>query len=532
MKQRTFSQLLPILTLLFLLLSLSPIPIKSFSPPNQLPNSIMVPTSSNRSPGIIKAYQPATYGNRTPGTPVIGFWNQTHGSGALPSAISPTLRQTTSPAPAGVPNSFSWNGYFGGSSYMTSIKDQGTCGSCWAFASVGAMEGQYQIGISNPNLNLDLSEQNLLSCSGGSCSGYYLDSTLNFLRDSGTPDEACYPYVGAQTSCGSGRCSNYQSRIYKITGWNWIDTSTANIKNYIYTHGPIIVWMPIFSDFPWYDANFWQTHFYSHSPNGTYAGHAVVIVGWNDQGAGTADDYWIVRNSWGTSGGDVNDGYGGYFYITQDPTTGFFGIYQEAAVISGVVPPLTTTVTVYSTSYSFITTVTPATTIIAVTNYTGTSYSTSTRVEYTTITSTPQITRTVTSTILLTNTQTVSSTRISTVTNYTSTVITTSPTMIRTTVTRVTGSSTTSSTYASSFTSSTATTSTSSSTASSMTTTAATTVTTRSKACKENCSPNPTGSLFNSVAALYPWLLFLGLSMMLPSFWSLEIDWKEVRRKN
>jgi len=222
---------------------------------------------------------------------------------------------------------------------MTSIKDQASCGSCWAFASVGAMEAQYQIGKGNPNIGVDLSEQNILSCSGGSCSGWYLDSTLNFLRDSGTPDEACDPYSGTQTSCGSGRCADYMSRIYKITGWSWIDTSASNIKNYIYTHGPVLVWMPVFSDFPWYDASFWQNYFYAHSTSGSYSGHFVVIVGWNDQGPGTADDYWIVRNSWGTSGGDVNDGYGGYFYMTQDPTTGFFGLYQEAAIISGVTPP-------------------------------------------------------------------------------------------------------------------------------------------------------------------------------------------------
>ena len=65
---------------------------------------------------------------------------------------------------------------------MTPIKDQGSCGSCWAFASVGAMEAQYQIGKSNPNTGLDLSEQYVLSCSGGTCSGWYIDYALNFLE--------------------------------------------------------------------------------------------------------------------------------------------------------------------------------------------------------------------------------------------------------------------------------------------------------------------------------------------------------------
>jgi C1A family cysteine protease len=278
----------------------------------------------------------STPGHRTLGTPVSGFWNRARGTGALPTVIP--LGAASSMAGA-VPNTFSWNGYFGAPNYMTPVKDQGACGSCWAFAGVGDMEAQYQINKGNPSTGIDLSEQNVLQCSGGSCSGWYLDSTLNFLRDSGTPDEACNPYTATDHPCGTGRCSDYLSRTYYITGWTWISTDTATIKNYLYTHGPVMVWMPVFSDFPWYDANFWQYYFYSHSPSGSYEGHFVVIVGWDDQGAGTSDDYWIVRNSWGTSGGDVNSGYGGYFYMTQDPTTGFFGIYQEAAVISGVTSP-------------------------------------------------------------------------------------------------------------------------------------------------------------------------------------------------
>jgi len=284
------------------------------------------------------SYANSTPSKRTLGTPVSGYWNNTHGTGALQDAIPPATLVGISPL-GGIPNSFCWNGYFGGVNYMTPVKDQGGCGSCWAFASVGAMEAQCQINIGNPGTGIDLSEQNVLSCSGGSCSGWYLQGTLDFLKNSGTPDEACDLYTATDSSCGTSRCLDYLSRTYYITSWTWISTDTANIKNFLYTHGPVVVWMPVFNDFPWYDAVFWQYYFYGHAPSGQYAGHFVVIVGWDDQGAGTADDYWIVRNSWGTSGGDVNSGYGGYFYMTQDPTNGFFGIYQEAAVISGVSLP-------------------------------------------------------------------------------------------------------------------------------------------------------------------------------------------------
>jgi hypothetical protein len=207
------------------------------------------------------------------------------------------------------------------------------------------MEAQYQIDTGNPSTGIDLSEQNVLQCSGGSCSGYYLANTLDFLRDWGTPDEACNPYTATDNPCGTGRCPDYLSRTWYITGWTWISTDTANIKNFLHTQGPVMVWMPLFEkspgvyDLPWYDAAWWQIHFYGHPPTGNYGGHFVVIVGWDDQAPGTGDDYWIVRNSWGTTGGDVNSGYGGYFYMTQDLTNGFFGINQEAAIISGVTPP-------------------------------------------------------------------------------------------------------------------------------------------------------------------------------------------------
>ena len=101
--------------------------------------------------------------NRTRGTPVSGFWNATHGTGALPTVVPAASKAGVSVAGA-LPGMFSWNGFTGGTNWMTPIENQGNCGSCWAFAPVGAMEAQYQIQIGNSNTGIDLSEQNLLSC--------------------------------------------------------------------------------------------------------------------------------------------------------------------------------------------------------------------------------------------------------------------------------------------------------------------------------------------------------------------------------
>jgi hypothetical protein len=106
-----------------------------------------------------------------------------------------------------------------------------------------------------------------------------------------------------------------------------------------------MVYMPTYADFrsAFWNATYWQYHFYSHEQRTgeKHETHIVVIVGWDDQSPDTTeDDYWIVRNSWGPGGGDIYTGFsGGYFYMTQDPHNGFFGIQQLAAVINDVMAP-------------------------------------------------------------------------------------------------------------------------------------------------------------------------------------------------
>jgi hypothetical protein len=240
------------------------------------------------------------------------------------------------------------------------------------------MEARYRIGIDDPNAEIDLSEQYVLSFAPSGCgfpatqipdcSGGWLASALWLLEQGtwehqgiGTVTENCVPYVDGGRSTGKTYCEQISvckdpSEItYYVDSWQWIDTGAWNIKNYLYTVGPVMVWMPLYPDFKtaWRNATYWQYHFYDHErkvmDDGTdekYVGHFVVIVGWDDQSPDTTeDDYWIVRNSWGPGGGDIYTGFsGGYFYMTQDWYRGFFGtrneegLYiREAAVINDVV---------------------------------------------------------------------------------------------------------------------------------------------------------------------------------------------------
>jgi C1A family cysteine protease len=201
-----------------------------------------------------------------------------------------------------LPTSFDWrnqNGY----NWMTPVRDQGNCGSCWAFGTLAALEAKMQIYFSNPNLSPDLSEQFVVSCdtSNYGCSGGYADRVYNFIRDTGAPDEACFRYQAEDLPC-SDRCGDWASRVHKIASWSWVCTNkanTTNIKNAVYTNGPLTCHMDVYTDFFSYGSGC-----YTHVTGAFEGGHMVCITGW------TADGCWIVKNSWGTSWGEQ-----GYFKI-------------------------------------------------------------------------------------------------------------------------------------------------------------------------------------------------------------------------
>ncbi|MBU6997240.1 MAG: hypothetical protein HXS49_03770 [Theionarchaea archaeon] len=188
---------------------------------------------------------------------------------------------------------------------VTPPRNQGGCGSCWAFSGVGALESKILVE-GGPEYNL--SEENVLSCNvyNAGCSGGNELIAVNYLTKFGASLETCAPYDAADgTLCKS--CAY----VRKLSGFKFIgtnldsaDTTKVNlVKQALLDYGPLIVTMdasgPGFSAYTGGVYEWWTP---------STENHGVLLIGWNDtlthsHGTGA----WIVKNSWGTSWGE--DGY-------------------------------------------------------------------------------------------------------------------------------------------------------------------------------------------------------------------------------
>jgi C1A family cysteine protease len=225
-------------------------------------------------------------------------------------ALEPSPPYTNQPAnqtldlPGGVPSSFDWTSN-GGKNYVTNPKNQKGCGGCWAFATTGALEAKALINL---NLSVDLAEQIVISCTDSmapatdnrpnNCTaGGYMETAADFLKDVGTNLESFYPFTEANGSCGTAG-SGWQTDPYKIDSWSlvyqWGSPDINTLKNAVQTHGPVVVWMKVYSDFQSFGSGVY------HYTSGNYAGnHFVLVIGWDD-----AKSAFHVKNSWGTNWGE------------------------------------------------------------------------------------------------------------------------------------------------------------------------------------------------------------------------------------
>ncbi len=129
---------------------------------------------------------------------------------------------------------YSWKNRHG-EDWVTPVRSQGNCGSCWAFAATGATELFVNLYY-NKHIDYDLAEQQLLSCITGNCSGGSTGKGMAFIRDKGIVTESCFPYVAVDLNC-SEICSNAPERI-NISHYTWFDPYNDDLKKLLLS-GPV-----------------------------------------------------------------------------------------------------------------------------------------------------------------------------------------------------------------------------------------------------------------------------------------------------
>ncbi len=227
----------------------------------------------------------------------------------LPSAPLATSPEATAAgsqpgALTALPPAFNWCDHGG----CTPVKDQQSCGGCWAFATVGPLESWIKL---NDGVTRDLSEQYLVSCNmeGWGCNGgwwahdYHQWKKLPAEPEAGAVYEADFPYMAANVACNPPHPHHE-----KIVAWAYVNPavdipSTAELKQAIYDHGPLAVAVcagPLLSNYTGGVFAYDESYYCGGGVN-----HGVVLVGWDE-----ALDVWYMKNSWGPGWGE-----GGYVRI-------------------------------------------------------------------------------------------------------------------------------------------------------------------------------------------------------------------------
>lgn len=230
-----------------------------------------------------------------------------------PSQDVPVQSLQTQSVPS-VPASFDWRSH----AALTPVRDQGGCGSCWAFATVGVLESDIAI---TDHTQVDLSEQYLVSCNtfGWGCGGGF---TAHDFHDNlpgknnnapGAVLESSFPYAAKDAACGGPYAHPYQIQSWSYVGGTWNPTA-AQIKQAIYTYGPVETTVCVGKG--WYT---YSGGVYSRDDKawclGSLVNHAVDLVGWDDaylDPQNVSHKVWVVRNSWGAGWGQ-----NGYMLIDQ-----------------------------------------------------------------------------------------------------------------------------------------------------------------------------------------------------------------------
>nr|XP_014292126.1 cathepsin L1-like [Halyomorpha halys] len=199
------------------------------------------------------------------------------------------------PANVEIPESVDWRE----EGAVTPIKDQGTCGGCWAFSTTGAIEAQL---FRQTKKLVSLSEQQLIDCSSEygnqGCDGGLMDNAFEYIQDNGgVASEESYPYQGEVGHCKSKKLNPVHGTSVR-THVNLPEGSERALQEAVATVGPVSVAVSASnSGFLHYGGGIFD----GDSCEPEELDHGVLVVGY---GSEEGQDYWIIKNSWSTRWGE------------------------------------------------------------------------------------------------------------------------------------------------------------------------------------------------------------------------------------
>lgn len=235
-----------------------------------------------------------------------------------------------------IPTEFSSAATWPNCNSIKEVRDQSTCGSCWAFGAVEAISDRICI-TSGQKLQVRISAEDLLTCCGltcgQGCNGGYPAAAWSYYHRTGivtgwlyNTSNYCMPYsmapcdhhtTGKYSPCGASKptpkckttCAEGYSGQYSSDRWMadivyTVPAQVAKIQTEIMTYGPVEAAFTVYEDFLEY-----KSGVYSHTKGAALGGHAVKIVGWGVEGG---VNYWLVANSWNEDWGDK-----GFFKIKR-----------------------------------------------------------------------------------------------------------------------------------------------------------------------------------------------------------------------
>ncbi|XP_060583530.1 dipeptidyl peptidase 1-like [Ruditapes philippinarum] len=205
-----------------------------------------------------------------------------------------------------LPKQFDWRDQ-NGVNYVSPVRNQGSCGSCYAFGSMALYEARLRIATNN-TVQKVFSTQDIVSCSQysqGCDGGFPYLIAGKYGQDFGIIEEECFKYTGEDSPCIQTSCKRYYTRDYYYVGGFYGGCNEPLMREELVKNGPIAISFQVYNDFVHYKSGIYHhVDLLDKFNPWEITNHVVLIVGYGEE---QGVPYWIVKNSWGTDWGE--DGF-------------------------------------------------------------------------------------------------------------------------------------------------------------------------------------------------------------------------------